>query len=76
MALTSIQRATLNTRLADAESSYHKVMTGQSARVYVDQNGERVEYAAANANRLLAYIQSLKQQLGTLNVTGPMSVWF
>jgi len=49
--------------LADAKDAYHKLMIGKSARVFVDQNGERIEYTAANAYRLSAYIRSLQQQL-------------
>lgn len=76
MALTSAERDLLETRLADAEAQLHLLLTGQAARVFVDQNGERIEYAVANANRLQAYIAELKRQLGKLKVTGPMSVWF
>lgn len=76
MALTTAERATLTARLADAESSYHSVVTGQAARVFVDQNGERIEYTAANAARLSAYIAELKRLLGLSTITGPMRVWF
>ncbi len=55
---------TTQERLADAESQYHLIMTGQMARVYVDQNGERVEYNSTNVTRLLQYISSLKSELG------------
>ena len=30
--------------LADAEQRYHELATGQAASVFVDQNGERIEY--------------------------------
>ena len=76
MALTAEERALLETRLTDAEAQLHLVLTGQSARVFVDQNGERIEYTAANASRLLSYITTLKHQLGKLNIAGPMRVWF
>ena len=76
MALSAEERATLEARLSDAEAQLHLVLTGQSARVFVDQNGERIEYTAANANRLQTYIMSLKSQLGKLNIAGPMRVWF
>ncbi len=55
---------TLAEKLADAETKYHLLLTGQMARVVVDQNGERVEFTAANASRLQAYIQDLQRQLG------------
>lgn len=76
MALTTEERALLTARLADAEAQYHLVLTGQTARVFVDQNGERIEYTSANAARLAAYIADLKRQLGLTTVTGPMRVWF
>lgn len=49
-------------------------MVGELARVFVDQNGERVEYVAANAARLAAYIADLKRQLGT-ETPGPLRVF-
>lgn len=49
--------------LDDALAKYHALMTGTSARVVVDQNGERVEFTAANATKLYAYIQMLQSQL-------------
>lgn len=55
---------TLTEKLADAEAKYHQLLTGQSARVIVDQNGERVEFTAISASRLAAYIADLKRQLG------------
>lgn len=45
-----------------ARLAYHNLMTGKMARVVVDQNGERVEFAAANAARLQAYIQTLEAE--------------
>jgi len=66
--------ATLQDRLTAAEDAYHSLMIGQSARVFVDQNGERVEYTPASAPRLAQYIQDLKRQLGTVT-PGPMRVY-
>ena len=54
MALTTAQQ------LADAQDKYHKLQTGQLARVFVDQNGERVEFTAANRQALYRYILSLQ----------------
>ena len=62
---------TLREKLADAEQAYHDLMLGRAVRVVVDQNGERVEYTAANAARLAAYIADLKRQLGQSSL-GPM----
>ena len=66
--------ATLQLRLTQAEDQYHRLMMGQAARVFVDQNGERVEYVAANSSKLAAYIADLKRQLGLLE-QGPLNVW-
>lgn len=71
MALTPQQK------LEQAEQDYHDLVTGNKARVFVDQNGERVEYVQANAARLAAYINDLKVQLGISTAPrGPMRVWF
>lgn len=49
--------------LKDAKAKYHAVMTGTSPRVVVDQNGERVEFSAANADKLAAYVRALELAL-------------
>lgn len=56
---------TLVEKIADAETKYHLLVTGQAARVVTDQNGESVTFTTANAARLAAYIADLKRQLGT-----------
>lgn len=61
--------------LADAEMQYHVLATGRQAKVFVDQNGERVEYNTASLAKLSAYIQDLKRQLGLVTTSGPMNVW-
>lgn len=66
---------TLQEKLIDAEAAYHSLLTGQQARVYVDQNGERVEYTPANASRLAAYIADLKRQITPVQTGGPMRVF-
>lgn len=74
--MTPSERETLLNRLSEAETAYHRLQTGVSARVIVDQNGERVEFNGTTAGRLAAYIQDLKRQLGLLTcATGPMQVW-
>ena len=55
--------ATTAEKLVEAEAAYHDLMLGRSARVVVDSSGERVEFTAANAARLAAYIEELKQQI-------------
>ncbi|WP_299315719.1 gpW family head-tail joining protein [uncultured Halomonas sp.] len=66
---------TLTEKLADAEAKYHQLLTGQSARVVVDQNGERVEFTAISASRLAAYIMDLKRQIG-VSTHGPLVPYF
>jgi len=74
--LTDEQRALYKTRLAEAEQSYHDFRMGNSARVFVDQNGERVEYSSTNINGLRAYILELKGLLGLPSgIVGPMQAW-
>lgn len=53
--------------LNDALNAYHQLNTGGSVRVVVDQNGERVEYTAANRQSLLAYIMRLQNALQSPN---------
>jgi hypothetical protein len=50
--------------LAQARVAYHQLHTGGMPRVVVDQNGSRVEYAAANKQNLYGYIQALEAELG------------
>lgn len=64
---------TLEERLAEAEAAYHKLMIGEAAKVYVDQNGERLEFNVMSASKLAAYIADLKRQLGM--AIGPMRVF-
>lgn len=66
---------TLEEQLADAKAQYHLLVTGQQAKVYVDQNGERVEYTQANRRDLLAYIERLERQVAGSR-PGPMQVLF
>jgi len=71
MALTTQQR------LDAAKAAYHALLTGTSAKVVVDQNGERVEFTTANRAALQAYIRELEDELaGTPRTRGPMKVWF
>lgn len=59
------------TLLEEARKAYHALMTGTSARVVVDQNGERVEFTAANGPKLYSYIMQLEAQLGLPCGTAP-----
>lgn len=62
--------------LDEARQAYHDLLTGRAVRVVVDQNGERIEYTAANRSALSAYISDLERQLGVTIPSGPMRVWF
>ena len=76
IALTTEQRTLYTARLTQAEQAYHDLRTGQMARVFVDQNGERVEYATTNTNGLRTYILELKATLGLPSgIVGPMQAW-
>ena len=65
-------------RLVEAEDALHALVTGTSARVVVDQNGERIEYTAANRGALKLYIEELKQEIAGENAAsnGPLRVVF
>jgi hypothetical protein len=64
-------------RLKEAETAYHALLTGRSLRVFVDQNGERVEYTAAKRGDLYNYIQQLKTALlGTAAANTPRPLRF
>lgn len=70
---------TRDQQLTDARDKYHKLMTGTLARVFVDQNGERVEYTATNASVLLSYIRELEKPLpapGVSNHPKPIGFFF
>ena len=64
------------TMLDEAQTAYHALMLGQGVVEFRDQNGERVVYSRADANKLLNYINWLKGELGiTTTSVGPMKVW-
>jgi gpW len=54
---------TIQQQYDEAQTAYHKLMTGTAARVVVDTDGSRVEFTVANASKLYAYIQTLAAQL-------------
>lgn len=61
--LTPDEKAALRIRIAKLETQYDAILSGQAIKKFVDQNGEQVEYTAANASKLLEYINSLKADL-------------
>lgn len=52
--------ATIQEQLAQAKAAKHKLVTGQLARVFMDQNGERVEFTTTNLDALNTYIRELE----------------
>lgn len=60
-------------KLAQAEAALHALLTGKSARVVVDQNGERVEFTSINLGALRAYIDELR---GAGVARGPLRPYF
>lgn len=63
-------------RLEQAEQAYHELQTGQSVRVFVDQNGERIEYTAAKKSDLYGYIIQLRGRIAPLAVDMPRPIGF
>lgn len=65
-------------RLKEAEQAYHDLNIGNATRVFVDQNGERVEFKVANKSELAAYIRELKGKLptNTQNIPRPLGFIF
>ena len=59
-------------RLNQAEDALHQKLMDGSARVFVDQNGERVEYSVPSIPRLRAYILGLKIELGETDLPSPL----
>jgi len=55
----------LKKQLDEARAAYHSLNTGTMPRVVVDQNGERVEFTAANRANLYRYVMELEAKCGT-----------
>lgn len=53
----------MNAQLKDAETAYHELVLGRSARVIIDMNGERVEFVSANKGNLYSYILQLRADI-------------
>lgn len=52
--------ATNDQLLQQARDAKHKLVTGTLTRVFMDQNGERVEYTSTNIAMLDKYISQLE----------------
>lgn len=69
--------------LKKADEAYARLMTIGAVRVAVDQNGQRVEYSTANADKLLMYMETLQCQCHSykavalrVRVSGPTRYYF
>lgn len=62
---------TARQRLQEARDAYHALNTGKMARVVVDQNGERVEFTAANRTGLYNYIKQLEREVPSCSGVPP-----
>jgi hypothetical protein len=49
--------------LAEARTARHNLVTGKLARVFMDQNGERVEFTETNMAKLDSYIAGLESEI-------------
>ena len=58
--------ATNSELLAQARTARHDLIMGNKPRVFVDQNGERVEFTATNLDRLDKYIRELEALVNPL----------
>lgn len=47
----------------DAVLRYTKLVSGASARVFVDQSGERVEYTQASASKLMQWADMIQREI-------------
>jgi gpW len=71
--MTSEERDRYEGWLREAEEALHDLRTGKQARVFVDQNGERMEFLPSNSERLRAYIMELRMALGKpCGIQGPL----
>lgn len=75
--MTTEERDRLTGLLREAEQAYHELAIGQSVKVVVHQNGQRMEYTPATKTTLKTYIQELKAQLGEqASPARPMRAFF
>lgn len=69
----------LRTQLAQAQAAYHQLQIGSVVTVFVDQNGERIQYQNGNKADLYAYIMRLQAQIdcgGVAPVFRPLNFTF
>ena len=65
-------------QIQEMKLQYHRLISGGSVSVVIDQNGERIEYARGDAQRLWAYILAAEAQSQTasLKAMRPLSFMF
>lgn len=68
------RRMKLLLRLEEAEDAYHLLNLGKQARVFVDQNGERVEYKTTDSGKLRQYIERLRFECDPSSQCGPLEM--
>ncbi|MCL1124150.1 gpW family protein [Shewanella surugensis] len=68
---------TLNDKLQQAETAYHRLQTGTMA-VSITEDGQQIDFNRANIHQLKNYIDELKLQLGMKSTRrkGPAGVMF
>lgn len=64
----SEERAKYERWLVEARDAYNELVTGNRARVFVDQNGERIEYDRSNAADLARWITTIETALSPATV--------
>jgi hypothetical protein len=62
--------------LAEARTARHNLVTGKLARVFMDQNGERVEFNKTSIADLDAYIRELELLVTPTTVKRPRPMGF
>jgi hypothetical protein len=80
MKWTTTDLPQLRAWLVEARTARHEIATGTRVSVWMDQNGERVEYNRANMATLVAYISDLETAVTTLDrggaiASGPIQFW-
>lgn len=64
--------ATLQSRLAEAETALHELLTGRRT-VSVDYDGRKVQFTMTKVDDLRSYIADLKTQIAALDPAAPRS---
>lgn len=73
--ITETNRAEWQTRLTQAETAYHKLLTGKSATA-IGYDGETMSYAPADKQELRRYISSMQKALGSVSSSRPRARGF